>query len=311
MTNKNRDRDKRFSLRKSGRRRRLLASITAYREERRVLVSEPTCSCGNAAKADSKSSHLVKALPEPTNAAENLPKKAEEVAPKRVDLEDRHRDKRFSLRKSGHRRRLLASITAYRKERRVLVSEPTCSCGNAAKADCKSSSAAENLLKEAEEAVRKRANLDTGYACFLAARRVDILCLDDSRLRPAARSLLADAKGRKIRQWRKDAIVSLIEDIADEKPTGTRRGPGTARPEPRHPEDYGDGHSRLDDRRTRLQEATLLRDDDSQNTYRKIDTLKQHLLILSTVLFGTLILLFIAVRFSRSAPSSRRSPGKP
>jgi hypothetical protein len=153
--------------------------------------------------------------------------------------------------------------------------------------------AAEELLGQAEAAAQKwRADLDRGYACFLAAQRVDILCFDESRVRAAARSLLEEANGDKIKGWRKQAIVCLVKDLADEAPsTESHDGQCTATQEKKSPKTPPERYSAAEGR-IRLQEATLLRDEDSQNTYRKLATLKWHLLVLSGVLSITLLGLF-------------------
>jgi hypothetical protein len=218
------------------------------------------------------------------------------------------------LRKSVTSRRLLASIKAYRLERCAPENWVPCHYANATEDSQQSHSAnqesakssdpaeedpskvscaAEELLNQAEAAAQKWwADLDRGYACFLAAQRVDILSFDESRVRAAARSLLEEANGDKIKGWRKQAIVCLVKNLAYE--TGSAKiqddqctkAQGKESPKA-PPERYG-----ADEGRIRLQEATLLRDEDSQNTYRKLATLKRHLLVLSGVLSVTLLGLF-------------------
>jgi hypothetical protein len=222
-------------------------------------------------------------------------------------------DGRF-LRTSAARRRLLASIKAYRLERRALENWVHCHDANAtgdgqpshpAKEESARSSdpakerplkvscAAEELLDQAERAAQRWwTDLDSGYACFLAAQRIDILSFDESRVRAAARSLLEEANGDKIKGWRKAAIVCLVKDLAYEAaPAKTQDDQGTATPREKIAEDSARA-CKADEGRTRLQEATLLRDEASQNTYRKLVTLKWHLLVLGGVLSVTLLGLF-------------------
>ena len=125
------------------------------------------------------------------------------------------------LPKSASSRRLLASINAYGLERRGLENWVPCHDANATgdsrpsppakEEQQKVSCAAEKLLDQAKMAVQKWwADRDSGYACFLAAQRIDILSFDESRVRAAARSLLDKANGDKIKGWRKEAIVCLL-----------------------------------------------------------------------------------------------------
>jgi hypothetical protein len=199
-------------------------------------------------------------------------------------------------RRSARRRRLLASIKAYKLERIVLQ--------NGAAGASAPWHAAEELLSQAEDAVKMWwADLDRGYALFLAAQRTDILCFDGSRVRAAARSLLEEANGGKIKGWRKAAIVGLVKDLAyDAALAKTKDDQGKATQEQESQETSSAERSGADDGRTRLQEATLLRDEASQNTYRKLDTLKRHLLVLSSVLSLTLAGLFpMAILFPLTA----------
>src|SRR5690348_6108987 len=204
------------------------------------------------------------------------------------------------LRISATRRRLLASINAYKLERYALENWAPCHDSNATgdsqqsnparEVPSRVSCAAEELLDQAEAIVRKWwVDPESGYACFLAAQRVDILCFDESRVRAAARSLLEEANGDKIKGWRKAAIVCLVKDLAyetgsakiqDDQCTTAQEKESLQAPPERYVADEG---------RIRLQEATLLRDEDSQNTYRKLATLRWRLLVLSGVLSVTLL----------------------
>jgi hypothetical protein len=157
----------------------------------------------------------------------------------------------------------------------------------------KVSCAAEELLDEAEKAIGKWwADFDRGYVCLHAAKRIDILNFDDSRVRTAARSLLEEASGEKIGGWRKEAIVCLVRDLAFEVASAKiQDDQGTPSQDKKSPKTQPE-RCTADEGRTRLQEATLLRDEASRNIYRKLDTLKLHLLVLGVVLSVTLVGLF-------------------
>ena len=130
------------------------------------------------------------------------------------------------------------------------------------------------LLEEAHNAL-ERGDLESGYVCFLAAQRAEIVALTPAELRAAATALHQEASSEKFGGWRGKAIVALLQEVGDDASSdNSARDPS--------------------EQRARLIEARMIRDESLQNRYRKIERLQQQLLMLGISLaltVGGIVLL--------------------
>lgn len=184
-------------------------------------------------------------------------------APAPADLPLRVRwRRRLRLGSSSTERRLLAHLTETGEavERRIADLPP---CDGQLPSWALS---ARRLLDRAEAALG-RSDLETGYACLLAAQRAEIVGLSSHELKAAASALRQEASSEKFGGWRGKAIVALLEDAGGDDPAD----------DPAHDDER---RARDEEHKARLVEARAIRDESLQNGYRKIERLRQQLLLL-------------------------------
>jgi hypothetical protein len=120
----------------------------------------------------------------------------------------------------------------------------------------------ERLLQKAEDAYR-REDLGRAWSLLLEAQRSEIEALSDEQRQAKAIALRAEA-GDKLRDWRKEAVLKLLD--------GT---PGASVDE--------------------LKEATQLRNEHFNNQYHKLDLAREQLMFLGPILLVALVSLLAVV----------------
>lgn len=126
-----------------------------------------------------------------------------------------------------------------------------------------------DLLEEAKRAI-DGGNIQTGWACFLAARRMRIVTASEERIGAESIALLAEAQ--ELPGWRGKAIAELLNPKQDAEPR---------------------------DQRQSLYVAYQIRDDALQNRYREVEILREQLLRLRVVLGLTVLGLLAAAIWLR------------
>jgi hypothetical protein len=167
----------------------------------------------------------------------------------------------FHFHLQGSRKRsVLAAVTAYRLE---LREQEPCSAELANRIV--------DLLDKAEE-VARHGNIQAGWACFLAARRMQILTASPDRISAESIALLeqAEEQAEELSGWRGKAIKKLLN-------SGQQAEPGR--------------QAQL------LYVAYEIRHEAQQNTYRKVEILREQLLrlggILTFAVFGLLLMAIL------------------
>jgi hypothetical protein len=112
---------------------------------------------------------------------------------------------------STDRRRLASYLTLYAGELAELRQQQAAGSQNAW------TDAARHLIDRAYDAVRS-GDVNTGWNCYNAAKRLEVLSFDDSRRRALTRALRFEAS-EKVDAWRRQAIAKLLSEPDD---------PGTA-----------------------------------------------------------------------------------
>jgi hypothetical protein len=164
--------------------------------------------------------------------------------------------RQLRLRWQGSRKRaVLAAITACRLERHEQEQR-----------DDELATKIMELLNEAKKAI-DHGNIQAGWACFLAARRMQILTASQARI--FAESIALREEAEELSDWRRNAIRQLLNSEQQEKL------------------EY-----------QRLYVAYEIRDQARQDTYRKVEILREQLFVLGLMLIAAVIgLLVMAVKW--------------
>lgn len=132
---------------------------------------------------------------------------------------------------------------------------------------------ARSLLNEARKSADgkgRESPIDRGWWMYLAARRACIAGLSERKVLEEAKALRQEAT-EKLRGWRRASVLEMLGD-----------------PDPKEEGTAALGFSKLDlaGKRIALERATLVRDEHSQNDYRKLGELKSQLTILGWLVAG-------------------------
>ena len=188
----------------------------------------------------------------------------------RTTPEPRKRIRRFFW--ATDRRRLQTYLEAYEIELAEMI---RMAGPDSPENDARSS--ALRLVKRAESEIDE-GSTNTGWSCYNAAKRIEVLGYDQEQLERLRRVVLAEAQEKVQSSWRREAIIGLVdpEHANDEQPA-----PATGRNLPLE--------------RLALRAAMEVRDEATQNYYWKFHHLRRQLRILGVVLVVTLALLLTVV----------------
>jgi hypothetical protein len=146
------------------------------------------------------------------------------------------------------------------------------------------------LLRAGRECVNAGGDVNTGWTFVLAAQRVEILDLKPDEIEPRRQALLAEARKKLDQSWRGHAIEKLLSsgvvDARHADETSTR--------------------SSYDNER--LVEAMKLRDEYSDNVYRRLDHTRVQLTILGAIAFVLIAALLALLTTSAIPPSGGLEP---
>jgi len=149
--------------------------------------------------------------------------------------------------------------------------------------------AVKDLLDEARESVEEHGDVQAGWECLNAARRMQMLTATPERLR--AESIALEEEAAKLSGWRAKAIHRLVKE---------------ARGFTEHEADKPDGL------RTFLYMAREIRDEGLLNNYRKVAILREQLRRLGFILIGTVLgLLLMAMLFPVSLDGQPTTDSQP
>ena len=165
------------------------------------------------------------------------------------------------------RERLRASLDVYEAELRSR-SDPT--------------TIALELIGDARRQVATRGDIDTGWMFLVAAQRQEILTMDPSEVASRRQALVAETDAKLQNSWRGTAIRKLL--VAEER-------------------DADQDAPQEQDEKRRLAEATRLRDEYSDNVYRRLAHTREQLTILGVIAFVVTTAL-LALLTTSAIPSS-------
>lgn len=149
-------------------------------------------------------------------------------------------------------KRLNSTIMVYREELSCLLSNSSQNKTEYVSSIC-------GLLDEAKEALME-GNVDRGWKCFHAARRLELLSINDQALLSAKAEQLRD-ESDKLNAWRKEAVNSLLPKKMDN----------------------------ADISASVLYDAALIRDEHYSNNAYKSSLKRTHHFILASLLIGVLV----------------------
>jgi hypothetical protein len=135
-----------------------------------------------------------------------------------------------------------------------------------------------DLLEEAKRAI-DNGNIQTGWACFLAARRMRIVTASEERIAAESIALLGEAE--ELPGWRGKVIAELLNPKQNEEPRNQRQS---------------------------LYVAYQIRDEALQNRYREVEILREQLLRLGVALALTVLGLLAAAIWLQLPLASRPDP---
>lgn len=155
-------------------------------------------------------------------------------------------------------KRLNSAITVYRKEL-------TCLLSNTSNNKTEYVSSIYDLLDEAEASLME-GDVDKGWKCFHAARRLELLSINDQALLAAKAEQIRNEAG-KLNAWRKEAVSGLLTNKMD-----------------------GEGITA-----SVLYDAALIRDEHYSNQAYKSSLKRTHHFILTALLIGVLLWISYAL----------------